>query len=91
MVLITAQQNKTKKDNGKVVPTWNYVCVHVKGIVSFIYDEQWMLTMLNNMTYQYEANQPVTWSLSDPPQAYIDKMLSAIVGLKIDILSITGK
>lgn len=81
----------TKKDNGKVVPTWNYVSVHVKGIVSFIHDEEWVLTMLNNLTDQYEANQPVPWSVSDAPQAYIDKMLSAIVGLEIDILSITGK
>lgn len=81
----------TKQENGKVVPTWNYVSVHVKGIVSFIYDEQWILTMLKDLTNQYEVNQPVPWSLSDAPQAYIDKMLSAIVGLEIDILSITGK
>ena len=81
----------TKIENGKVVPTWNYVSVHVKGIVSFIHDEQWVLTMLNNLTEHYEANQPVPWSLSDAPQAYIDKMLSAIVGLEIDIVSITGK
>jgi transcriptional regulator len=81
----------TKIENGKVVPTWNYVSVHVKGIVSFIHDEQCVLTMLNNLTDHYEANQPVPWSLSDAPQAYIDKMLSAIVGLEIDIVSITGK
>jgi transcriptional regulator len=81
----------TKKENGKVVPTWNYVSVHVKGIVSFIHDEQWILTMLNNLTDHYEANQPIPWSVNDAPQAYIDKMLSAIVGLEIEIVSITGK
>jgi transcriptional regulator len=81
----------TKKVNGKVVPTWNYVSVHVKGIVSFIHDEQWVLTMLNNLTDHYEANQSVPWSVNDAPQAYIDKMLSAIVGLEIEIVSITGK
>jgi len=81
----------TKKENAKVVPTWNYVSVHVKGIVSFIHNEQWVLKMLNNLTDHYEATQPVPWSVSDAPQAYIDKMLSAIVGLEIDILSITGK
>jgi transcriptional regulator len=81
----------TKQENGKVVPTWNYISVHVKGIVSFLHDDQWILKMLNDLTNQYEANQPVPWSVSDAPQAYIDKMLSAIVGLEIDILSITGK
>jgi transcriptional regulator len=81
----------TKKDDGKVVPTWNYASVHVKGIVTFIHDEKWILTMLNNLTRKYEENQQVPWSVNDAPQAYIDKMLSAIVGLEIDIVSITGK
>ncbi len=81
----------TKQEHGKVVPTWNYVSVHVKGIVSFIHDDQWILTMLNNLTDQYEENQPVPWSVNDAPQVYIDKMLSAIVGLEIEIVSIAGK
>jgi len=81
----------TKQENGKAVPTWNYVTVQVKGTVSFIHDEHWNLTMLNNLTKKHEANQSTPWSVSDAPQEYIDKMLSAIVGLEIDISSISGK
>jgi transcriptional regulator len=88
---ISPNYSPTKQENGKAVPTWNYVTVHVKGIVTFIDDEQWNLTMLNNLTTLHEANQPVPWSINDAPQEYIDRMLSAIVGLEIDIVSISGK
>lgn len=40
----------TKKETGKAVPTWNYVTVHVKGIMSCIHDKQWNLNMINNLT-----------------------------------------
>ena len=81
----------TKKETGKVVPTWNYVTVHVKGVMSYIHDEKWKLNMLNNLTNQHEVGQPNPWSISDAPEEYIQKMIPAIVGLEIKALSITGQ
>lgn len=81
----------TKKETGKAVPTWNYVAVHVKGLMSYIYDAQWNLNMINRLTEQHEANQPIPWSISDAPNDYIQKMLPAIVGLEIEVLSIKGQ
>ena len=81
----------TKKETGKVVPTWNYVAVHVKGVLSYVHDEGWKLDLLNDLTTQHEAGQVIPWSISDAPEEYIQKMLSAIVGLEVDIASITGQ
>ena len=81
----------TKHDTGKGVPTWNYVVAHVKGTMSFIHDPQWNLTMLDRLTQHNEASQPNPWTLSDSPDGYIQKMLPAIVGLNINITSITGQ
>ncbi len=81
----------TKKETGKAVPTWNYVTVHVKGVMSYIHDEKWKLNMINNLTNQHEAGQPIPWSTLDAPEEYIQKMISAIVGLEIEALSITGQ
>jgi len=81
----------TKKEQGKVVPTWNYVAVHVKGLLSYRFDTQFKLDMLNNLTIQHEQNQEKPWSITDAPMQYIQRMLAAIVGLEIEILSITGK
>ncbi|MFT5760380.1 MAG: transcriptional regulator [Alteromonadaceae bacterium] len=81
----------TKQEHGRVVPTWNYVVVQVKGIISIIHDDQWKLKLIENLTNLHEASQPTPWTVTDAPTAYIDKMLPAIVGLEVDILSITGK
>ncbi len=81
----------TKKEQGKVVPTWNYVAVHVKGLLSYRFDTEFKLDMLNNLTIQHEQNQDKPWSITDAPMQYIQRMLAAIVGLEIEILSITGK
>ena len=81
----------TKKENGRAVPTWNYVSVHVKGILNFVQNNDWKIAMLNNLTDQHEARQKEPWSVNDAPQAYIEKMLSAIVGIEIDVLSMEGK
>lgn len=81
----------TKKDNGKVVPTWNYVAVHVSGTATCIHDDDWKLDMLHKLTSQQESAQPSPWKVSDAPQTYTEKLLAAIVGIEIAIESIEGK
>lgn len=81
----------TKMATGKAVPTWNYVAVHVKGLISFVHDKTWNLNLLDSLTTHHEAQQPEPWSIEDAPKEYIEKMLPAIVGIEIDITSIIGK
>ena len=81
----------TKLETGKVVPTWNYVTVHVKGVMSYIHDQNWNMAMIENLTNQHEADQPSPWSISDAPEEFNQKMLSAIVGIEIEISSMVGK
>lgn len=81
----------TKKAQGKAVPTWNYVVVHVKGIMSYRFDTEFKLDMLNNLTFVNELSQEQPWSIKDAPEQYIQRMLPAIVGLEIEVLSMTGK
>ena len=49
------------------------------------------MSLLNDLTVQHEAGQVAPWSISDAPEEYIQKMLAAIVGLEVDIISITGQ
>jgi len=88
---ISPNHYPTKIETGKAVPTWNYIAVHVKGVMSFVHDESWLKTMIDNLTLQHESRQTTPWSTSDAPQAYIQKMLTAIVGLEIEITSIVGQ
>lgn len=81
----------TKHESGKGVPTWNYAVVHVKGRVRFIQDAAWVKSLVDELTAQHEAEQEMPWSTADAPSGYIEKMLPAIVGLEVEITSITGK
>ncbi|MFH0256798.1 FMN-binding negative transcriptional regulator [Vibrio rumoiensis] len=81
----------TKKENGKAVPTWNYIVVHVTGAIKCINDSVWKLGFLNRLTNKHESNSDEPWSISDAPQEYIEKMLPVIVGLEVQIESIEGK
>ncbi|MBY7676635.1 FMN-binding negative transcriptional regulator [Vibrio mimicus] len=88
---ISPNNYPTKKENGKAVPTWNYVVVHVKGKIRFIHDPQWIVGVLKRLTSENEREQVVPWSMSDAPESYIQNMLSAVVGIEIAIDSLSGK
>tara|TARA_R110001583_G_scaffold38455_1_gene124280 strand:+ start:9722 stop:10357 length:636 start_codon:yes stop_codon:yes gene_type:complete len=81
----------TKKENGRAVPTWNYVSVHIKGEIRMRFDNDFKLDMLHNLTFQQEQNQEVPWSIYDAPSEYIERMLPAIVGIEIQIKSMQGQ
>jgi len=81
----------TKQEHGKVVPTWNYVAVHVRGELAFIHEDEWKLEMLNMLTQQHESQQKDPWSVSDAPKEFTQSLLGAIVGFEIKVTAIDGK
>jgi transcriptional regulator len=81
----------SKKEHGKVVPTWNYAVVHVHGQARAVDDAQWLLANVSSLTQQHEGGRDKPWHVSDAPADYIDKMLAAIVGIEIAIERIEGK
>jgi transcriptional regulator len=81
----------TTQDTEKAVPTWNYVTVHVKGVMSYIHDDDWKMDLVTHLTNQHESEQAIPWTVLDAPKDFTQKMLSAIVGIEIDILSMEGK
>jgi transcriptional regulator len=88
---ITPSWYATKAETGKVVPTWNYVVVHVHGPVRFIEDEAWLRAHVEQAVATHEAARPAPWKLSDAPADYIDKMLRGIVGVELAIERLEGK
>ena len=88
---ISPNNYPTKKETGKAVPTWNYVVVHVNGVISFIHDSEWIYNAIETLTTIHESGQPAPWSISDAPYEYIQRMLPAIVGIEIEVSSITGQ
>lgn len=81
----------TKAESGRVVPTWNYEAVHVRGRISAVDDPVWLRGFLTELTAEHEAAQMRPWQLHDAPAAYIDQLLQSIVGIRIQIAGMTGK
>lgn len=81
----------SKNDHGKVVPTWNYAVVHARGSLKVIEDAHWLLQLLEKTTLEHEGHRETPWRISDAPADFIEKLLGAIVGLELQITSLTGK
>lgn len=74
-----------------VVPTWNYVAVHVYGVLRLIDDIERLREIVRRTVAVYEATMPHPWSVDMPEEGFIDKLLEAIVGFEIDVDRIEGK
>jgi transcriptional regulator len=81
----------SKAENGKAVPTWNYIMVQARGTLVVRDDVDWLRTFVTRLTARHEASQPVPWQPSDAPPDYLDAMLRGIVGIEIPLSSLRGK
>jgi transcriptional regulator len=74
----------------KVVPTWNYVAVHVYGRVTLVEDPEELIPLVRDLTDRFESNRPVPWSF-DSSETFIHRTAKQIVGFRIAIERIEGK
>ncbi|HEX2745980.1 MAG TPA: FMN-binding negative transcriptional regulator [Streptosporangiaceae bacterium] len=87
----------SKAENGRVVPTWNYLTAHVYGQLIVHDDPGWVEDVVRRLTAKHEAarltspRQPPAWSVDDAPRAFIEGQLRAIVGLELQITRIEAK
>jgi transcriptional regulator len=81
----------SKQEHGKVVPTWNYAVVHVRGHARTFEDPEQLLQHLRTLTDQNEAALETPWSVDDAPPDYIKALAKTIIGIEIAIETIEGK
>jgi transcriptional regulator len=88
---ITPSWYVTKQENGKVVPTWNYVTVHAWGRPCVVDDTTWLRRQVEDLTDLNEGRLPEPWKVSDAPESYLQSQLKGIIGIEIPIDRIAGK
>jgi len=88
---VTPSWYATKREHGKVVPTWNYVAVHAHGPAEFFEDEARLLDAVTRLTGLHEGARPEPWAVTDAPEAFVRAQLRGIVGLRMPIERIEGK
>lgn len=88
---ISASYYPNKQRDHKVVPTWNYTAVHVSGTLEFTHNKEELLAIVDTLTQAQEQSRKQPWKVSDAPQEYIDRMLNAIVGIRVSVDDMQGK
>lgn len=91
MTYITPAFYASKAEHGKVVPTWNYVMVQVRGRARLQNDPNWLAAQIATLTDGMEARRPAPWAVTDAPDDFIAMQMKAIVGIEIEITAMEGK
>lgn len=88
---ITPSWYATKRETGKVVPTWNYVAIHAAGPITFFDDPDHLLDVVTRLTEKQESRRAAPWAVSDAPADFLQGMLKGIVGFAIPLTRLEGK
>ncbi len=88
---ITPSWYASKAEDGRVVPTWNFVSVHAKGRLRVVDDAKWLRAQLDMLTSHNERPFVHPWAVSDAPHDFTEKLIEAIVGIEIVITDLKGK
>lgn len=83
----------TKKENHKVVPTWNYQSVHLYGKIKFLKDIKSLLKIVGKLTklYETQVGESDPWTIKQAPKDFMNEKLSNIIGIQIKITKILAK
>ena len=72
------------------VSTWNYTAIHAYGKVTTIENKDEMRQIVLKTTDYFEKGQSKPWKYEDQNE-YVEKLLSGIVCLKIEVSELIGK
>lgn len=88
---VTPSWYETKRETGKVVPTWNYATVHCWGRPTVIDDAEWLRRQIGALTDHKEGMRAAPWRVEDAPEPFVAAQIKGIVGLEIPITRSEGK
>jgi transcriptional regulator len=88
---VTPSYYPSKADDGRVVPTWNYVSVQAWGPLVVHDDPRWVEGLVRRLTDYHESFRQHPWSVDDAPAEFVEKNLRAIVGIEIPISRLQAK
>jgi transcriptional regulator len=88
---VTPSWYATKRETGKVVPTWNYAIMQARGRLRVVEDRDWLARQVRDLTAAQEGRRLEPWHVTDAPEPFVRARLEGIVGLEVEIARIEGK
>lgn len=81
----------SKAEHGKVVPTWNFAMVQVRGTPRIIDDPAWIRAQLEELTGHHEQGREQPWNVADAPEEFIAALVKGLAGIELPVDAIEGK
>ncbi len=81
----------TKSETGKVVPTWNYIVVHARGIPKRLEHGAHSRGAIDLLTDTMEQSRPAPWNVADAPESYTESMMRGIVAFRMVVDTLDAK
>jgi len=88
---VTPAWYPSKAETGRVVPTWNYMAVHVHGALEVVEDAAAKLDIVRRLTDRHEGGRTAPWAVSDAPADYVEAQLKGIVGVVLRVERVSAK
>jgi len=81
----------SKREHGRVVPTWNYVTIHFEGEIHVSHDDDQLRAHVGELTELHESEREHPWEVQDAPESYISGQLRGIVAITMQVTSLSAK
>lgn len=88
---VTPSFYASKAEHGRVVPTWNYAMVQVRGLARLDGSDDFLRQQIDALTSGQESRRPDPWAVSDAPEAFVAAQMRGITGLEIRVSEMRGK
>lgn len=82
---VTPSWYPAKSEHGRMVPTWNYSLVQLRGRVRVHQDPEWLRAAVTELTDRHEQQRAEPWRVTDAPERYVHGQLRAIVGVELTV------
>ena len=88
---VTPSWYPSKEDHHRVVPTWNYEMVQMRGKPVLHESPEWLYKQVSHTTNTLENDRIQPWQVTYAPEQFVDAQLRGIVGLEVIVTDIQGK
>jgi len=81
----SAYVSATWYSNSQIGSTWNYMSVHINGLVNFMSNDE-LIAFMRKFTLKFEKGNTNSQTIFDNlPNNFLDKMMPAIIGFEIKV------
>ena len=81
----------SRHEHGRVLPTWNYLAVHLSGPLHLHHEPDWLLEAVTDLTDLHEAERADRWRVDDAPEQFVSARLRGVVGVEMKVERVDAK